>query len=184
MSNRTKAQSRKYTRTYAEKYPDRVKANIEKQKDRRRKLYQEDPEYRAKVKAAARATYRKHRNKINEARRVHNLSDEEKEKRRLYNRTLRRRRGIRDYIMQRTYGISLDQYEAMLAAQGNGCAICGGEHTPEDRWKSGLKNLRVDHDHRTGAVRGLLCFHCNTALGHFRDNPELLVKALAYLNRS
>lgn len=184
MANRTKEQSSEYHRAYSERYPERVKANIERQKARKKQMYRDDPEYRASIKAAARATYRKYRDKINEARRVHNLSEEEKEKRRLYNRTLKRRRGIRDNIMQKTYGISLEQYEAMLAAQDNGCAICGGEHTPEDRWKSGLRNLRVDHDHKTGVVRGLLCYHCNIGLGHFRDDPELIAKALSYLKRN
>lgn len=51
------------------------------------------------------------------------------------------------------------------------CTICGDASTP----------LVVDHDHKTGQIRGLLCNHCNRGLGHFRDNPELLEYARMYL---
>jgi hypothetical protein len=57
------------------------------------------------------------------------------------------------------HGITLADYEAMLARQGGGCATCGRK--PE----SG-KNLHVDHDHQTGKIRGLLCIGCNLAIGY------------------
>ncbi len=67
----------------------------------------------------------------------------------------------------------------MEAAQGGVCAICG---LPETRVVKGkLNRLAVDHDHTTGRVRGLLCFRCNTCLGRFEDNVELLRAAEAYL---
>ena len=56
-------------------------------------------------------------------------------------------------------GVTDDTYEGMLAEQGGVCAICGAP--PKSR------RLHVDHDHRTGAVRGLLCFHCNRALAGY-----------------
>jgi len=56
------------------------------------------------------------------------------------------------------YGITIEDYDAMLAAQGGGCAIC---HTPPRS-----KRLHVDHDHADGRVRGLLCYHCNRTIGH------------------
>ncbi|MFN2503529.1 MAG: endonuclease VII domain-containing protein, partial [Acidimicrobiales bacterium] len=71
--------------------------------------------------------------------------------------------------LKRKYGLSLEEYDAMLADQGGGCAICQRSADP------------VDHDHGTGLIRGLLCFTCNNALGDFEDDPVLLRKALAYV---
>lgn len=62
----------------------------------------------------------------------------------------------------------------MLAAQGGVCAICGETNA------SG-RDLSVDHDHETGEIRQLLCSNCNTGIGLLKDNPELLIKASAYL---
>lgn len=64
----------------------------------------------------------------------------------------------------------------MLASQGGGCAICG--RAPREDIA-----LHVDHDHATGAIRGLTCFRCNNALGDFADDPSLLEHAAAYLSR-
>lgn len=76
------------------------------------------------------------------------------------------------------YGITLDDYNRMLAEQGGGCAICGSETN-----KNG-KALFVDHCHDTGRVRGILCYKCNTGLGSFKDDAGLLEKAFRYLNGS
>jgi hypothetical protein len=78
--------------------------------------------------------------------------------------------------LKRKYGLTLAQYDAMLEAQGGVCAICR-QPRPEER------TLHVDHDHETGAIRGLLCFTCNNALGNFRDEPELFHAAAQYLDR-
>ena len=56
--------------------------------------------------------------------------------------------------LKRTYGLTVEEYDAMLAAQGGGCAICGRPPRADI-------SLHVDHDHNTGAVRGILCFRCN-----------------------
>lgn len=76
------------------------------------------------------------------------------------------------------FGISLRDYEAMLEAQGGGCAVCGAKSSG-GRWES----LPVDHCHETGKIRGILCLHCNTGLGHFSDDPARVRDALAYLER-
>jgi hypothetical protein len=70
------------------------------------------------------------------------------------------------------YGLTMADYNAMLAAQDMACAICG--QRPQ-------KTLYVDHDHETGEVRGLLCVRCNTGLGMFRDSIRLLASAIVYL---
>lgn len=74
----------------------------------------------------------------------------------------------------KAFGITVEQYEQMLAAQAGGCAICG------EPCKSG-KRLAIDHDHVTGVVRGLLCINCNQAIGKLRDDPAILRRAIAYL---
>lgn len=78
------------------------------------------------------------------------------------------------------YGITEDQYGEMLREQDGRCAIC--REQPDGVGKTG-KVLHVDHDHKTGAVRGLLCRDCNPALGAFRDSPELLRRAAEYLEK-
>jgi hypothetical protein len=82
----------------------------------------------------------------------------------------------RKSYLKRKYGITLEQYEAMLEAQGGVCKICG-KPRPDDR------TLHVDHDHETGEIRGLLCFRCNNALGDFEEQYELFQKAADYLDR-
>lgn len=78
------------------------------------------------------------------------------------------------YRLQRVYGISLDDYAALFEAQDGRCAICGNR--PRKR------KLAVDHDHKTGAVRGLLCSHCNhKLLGGARDSIDMLQSAIDYL---
>jgi len=74
------------------------------------------------------------------------------------------------------YGITPEHYESMLAAQGGGCAICGSRKAPSKRqW------LYVDHDHATGAVRGILCARCNMAIGCLEGQHGR--EMLKYLNR-
>ena len=79
----------------------------------------------------------------------------------------------RSYEMQRVYGITLETYDTMLAEQGGCCAICG---------TSTIKGrFAIDHCHKTGKVRGLLCFDCNTGIGKLKDKPSLLLAAYNYL---
>lgn len=73
------------------------------------------------------------------------------------------------------YGITREVYEAMLEAQNGCCKICGGQDSCE------FQDFVVDHNHKTGTVRGLLCSRCNHALGHAKDAPELLLKMACYV---
>ena len=83
------------------------------------------------------------------------------------------------YHKQKNYGISKEEYQALYEKQGGVCAIC---KQPETAITKGVQaSLCVDHDHETGEVRGLLCSSCNSALGHFRDNTEILARAIDYL---
>lgn len=82
------------------------------------------------------------------------------------------------------YGMTVEQYEDMLANQGGVCAICGQDE-PLAHGRTGRKfRLSVDHCHATGNVRGLLCQKCNRAVGLLGDSIDLLEKAVAYLKGS
>ena len=80
----------------------------------------------------------------------------------------------REAELKRLYGITLQDYVQMFEKQGEVCAICK-EKCPT------RKSLSVDHDHQTGIVRGLLCNRCNRALGMFKDNSTLLLRAAQYI---
>lgn len=82
--------------------------------------------------------------------------------------------------LRSAYGLSVEDYEALLAEQGGRCAICG--RPPRGVHRGGRPQvLAVDHDHVTGRVRGLLCSPCNSALGRLGDTPEALERVLGYL---
>lgn len=95
----------------------------------------------------------------------------------------RHRRAI---VRKDRYGLTQDEYDALLTEQGGGCAICGETDPGHSR-----TSMCVDHDHtccpgeRTcgKCIRGLLCGPCNNGLGRFRDDPERLRKAASYLER-
>jgi hypothetical protein len=79
-----------------------------------------------------------------------------------------------DWIWK-TYGITAEQYASMLRYQGGKCFIC-------QRATGKRRRLAVDHDHKTGKVRGLLCNPCNRdVLGHLRDSVAALERAVTYL---
>lgn len=80
------------------------------------------------------------------------------------------------------YKMSVEEYELLLEAQGGVCAICGRPETAVNQW--GPLVLAVDHDHITGVIRGLLCHRCNRGLGYFHDNPEYLIEAAHYVERT
>lgn len=74
----------------------------------------------------------------------------------------------------RKYGITIEQFAEMSTAQGDLCVIC--RQPPK-----GKTRLSVDHCHKTGKIRGLLCDTCNVGLGMFQDDPDLLTAAITYL---
>jgi hypothetical protein len=86
-----------------------------------------------------------------------------------YNSTLNRAKHFK-----RDYKITLEDYDQMLEHQGGVCAACSGRH------KDG-RRLHVDHDHKTGQVRGLLCTKCNTAIGLMNDDVMTAMKIVSYL---
>jgi len=87
----------------------------------------------------------------------------------------------KDAKLQKTYQITLDDYNMLLKSQNNACAICKTHEDYMDRKKGIKRSLAVDHDHLTGKVRGLLCHRCNTAIGLFNDAFTTVESALKYL---
>lgn len=89
----------------------------------------------------------------------------------------------RRWNLQKVYGLTVVQYNALLAKQGGVCAICGDDE-PNAHGRTRKKfRLSVDHCHKTGAVRGLLCQKCNRAIGLLDDDPIVMRKAISYLLR-
>lgn len=82
--------------------------------------------------------------------------------------------------VEKTFGLSEEDYLALALKQAGGCAICGSNGS--EKRKHATKYLAVDHCHETGKVRGLLCTTCNTGIGMFKDSPSLLRLAAAYLS--
>jgi hypothetical protein len=97
------------------------------------------------------------------------LTEERKEKMRVYGR---------EYHLQASYGLSKEEYNKQLVLQNHKCALCGMDEKEVVKEK-----LYVDHCHKTGNNRELLCHHCNAGLGLFRDSIFNLTKAIAYLDK-
>lgn len=87
------------------------------------------------------------------------------------------------YLMDK-YGITSEQYNAMLKEQGGVCWICRSEEREFPFRRGESRRLVVDHCHETGVVRGLLCSLCNTAIGGLKHDPTIVARAAEYLNRS
>lgn len=88
--------------------------------------------------------------------------------------------------LRRLYNITPEQFDTLLEKQGGGCAVCGSKVS------GSVKSFHVDHDHSCcpgpkscgKCVRGVLCHHCNAALGAMRDDPDRLAAAAAYILRT
>jgi len=148
--------ARAYRRKWKKSAEQRKKAA-----DRSRQRYAEDPDFRERNKAAA-EKYQAANPLTPEEVKAHNAKYE---------------RSRRSSGLQKKYGITLEDYEQMLEEQNGCCAICGVDN-PQC---AGHVNLSVDHCHETGKVRGLLCGPCNSTLGRFEPDLEVLKKVLEYL---
>lgn len=146
-----------YARKNRVNYPERIKRMHERYYNTKR----------AQVLEQKKDYYRRNRNKLLEHYR---------------NRYQKRRvdpkfkEKIRYQILKGKYGITADEYQRMLSEQGGVCAIC--------RQKGNRKHLAVDHCHKTGKVRGLVCSPCNGFLGRINDDIEILEAIKRYLGKS
>lgn len=82
------------------------------------------------------------------------------------------------------YGITAEEYNRLFDEQQGVCLICKRPETTRDPFGRVRTRLSVDHNHETGAIRGLVCHHCNAAMGHANDDPALLRQMADYLEAS
>ena len=82
-----------------------------------------------------------------------------------------------NWRLKTRYGITLAEWDVLFEKQSGRCVICQRHSAELDR------KLVVDHNHKTGEIRGLLCADCNLALGALRDNPENFLRAVDYLSK-
>lgn len=101
--------------------------------------------------------------------------DLRKEYHKEYLRSPAGKRSERKRTLKKRYGISVECYEKMLEDQNGVCAICGAF--------PGKRRLHVDHNHKTGEVRGLLCNNCNVGIGHAQEDITTLKKMIYYLEK-
>jgi hypothetical protein len=134
--------------------------------------YQHDPRYADRLKPRCRPCLNRYqkeyvarnRDKVLAQKRANRWRPENLEKDRARQR---------EAALKRMYGITAEERDALLEAQGGVCAICGAL----DEFRA----MNVDHDHETGLVRGILCAGCNLGLGNFKDSLDKLKAAVAYL---
>ncbi len=151
----------------------------EKKREYDRRRYAENAVCREKAKSRAKVYREKNLDKCKAANKEYRTENKEKIRASVKSWHEKNPDYQRNYNIKR-YGINQAQYENMVDAQCGVCAICG--NPPDGKGNTG-HCLNIDHNHVTQKIRALLCSNCNTALGKFKDSPELLEKAAAYLRR-
>ncbi len=133
-----------------------------------------DPDgVRAKRKAWA--AVQSEESKQKDAARKQAWAEANREKVRTANKLYTARAGGYWKHIKHKFGVTRDAWEELFAAQGERCAVCGANDVDTKRF------WQIDHCHATGAVRGILCAHCNAMLGRARDNPDILIAGANYL---
>ncbi len=159
------ARDREKARAYMKQYNQR---NREKNLRYEKERYLADPE---KFKAKGRAYRKANPEKVAAA--VKAWRERNKERVAIQKRLKPRDPGrMRDSRLRRMYKLTPQLFDQLLTVQGGCCAICKRSFIDYEP--------HIDHEHG-GDVRGILCMNCNSALGHFRDNPALMVAAMQYL---
>lgn len=96
------------------------------------------------------------------------------------------RRCVLDRNIKKNYGLigGIDEYEKLAIAQKGRCKICNIKNLSVTNDRTERRKLAIDHCHKTGKFRGIICAHCNSGLGYFKDSIENLKSAIAYLESS
>lgn len=172
MSEERKAYQKEYYETNKE-------ALLEKQRERNRRHYLAN---REKHKAKTQAWQAANPERSAQLQREYRERNKDKlaaKRKEIYEKNKPAERLQRRHAKIRKYGLTPAEFDAMLDAQGRVCAICG-----TDKPSKRDNTFRIDHCHKTGNVRGLLCMKCNSALGMLQDSIPSLQKAIEYLTRS
>jgi len=109
---------------------------------------------------------------------VKEINKKSRDKRKEYYSDPERMLKYRNLELKRKFGITHEQYEKILAQQKGICAIC-----KKFRLNKGKKYMAIDHCHKSGKIRGILCHFCNRGLGSFEDSQDFLINAIKYLAR-
>lgn len=133
---------------------------------RRREVYHKDP---SKQKERTLKYYHANKEKVDDSLKKYNQKPTT---------------GYKKFVasLMRQFSITVDEYAKMFDKQKGACKICSSPLICFDGTKRDSERPTVDHCHETGKVRGLLCHKCNSGLGLFNDNPELLQRAINYIN--
>ena len=104
----------------------------------------------------------------------------------IYNENYRAKnyRSARNNRLKCIYGITIEDFEKLAKEQNYLCAICNKPQVPNKRHNNEITPLAVDHCHKTNKIRKLLCSNCNGALGLFKDNVEVMQKAIQYIKEN
>lgn len=106
-----------------------------------------------------------------------------KREKELYHKYPNRKMTNKNSQLKKVFGISINKYFEMQNKQENKCAICLKESGEIDKKYGKIRDLVVDHNHKTGKIRELLCGPCNRALGGFKENVETLKNAIKYIKK-
>jgi Autographiviridae endonuclease VII len=88
---------------------------------------------------------------------------------------------IRDCKLRQAYGVGIKYFDAKLKEQDNSCGAC--KQNVKTKWRGKEVSMALDHDHKTGKARGVLCIKCNRALGLLEDNQETIMGLLEYIRK-
>ena len=122
--------------------------------------------------------YRNHKEKLKTKNKEYYLNHKEKLKTKHKEYYNKHKEEFKKYHLKNRYSLSISKFNNLLLAQNMKCAIC---KEPLDLQNP--HNVNIDHDHKTGKIRGILCNKCNVAIGLLRDNPEYAYSAFIYLKK-
>jgi hypothetical protein len=157
MRNRNKEQDRKWGKEY-------YKKNKEKANRVSREYYQKNKEW---LNESSREYYKENKEKLNKLSRENHLNNKERDS---------------EIRLKYRYGITTEDHKKLYESQNGICPICKNKFKFISENKTEM--LFIDHNHKTGIIRGLICRRCNLLLGHANDDVKLLLNAVEYLKKS
>jgi hypothetical protein len=165
---------------------EKQKISMKRYRDsHKEQIHKYQKKYRNEHKEARKEYHKKYRKKnlslLTEKKKEYYLKNRSDiiSKKRIYNKEHTKER--REKTIIKNFGINNEQYNNLLYKQNNLCAICLNPEKGIDPRTNRNFNLAIDHDHIDGGIRGLLCSKCNRGLGSFKDNINLLKRAIGYL---